>query len=124
MCAKYCCDSKAYQSYYLNQVGNGGLYFSGLSFQSGYGLGSIFTSPAKSIMPLVKLGSKAISKQAWKGDLGFASDVLTGKNAKQAAVDRARAASSTLLRQAANRKRKAPARLQKKRRKRSSDIFS
>ena len=124
MRAKYCCDSKAYQSYYLNQVGNGGLYFSGAPFQRGYGLGSIFTSLAKSIMPLVKSGAKAIGKQALKGGLGFASDVLAGKNAKQAAVDRARAASSTLLRQAANRKRKAPARLQKKRRKRSSDIFS
>ena len=75
-------------------------------------------------MPLVKSGAKAIGKQALKGGLGFASDVLAGKNAKQAAVDRARATSSTLLRQAANRKRKAPARLQKKRRKRSSDIFS
>ena len=75
-------------------------------------------------MPLVKSGVKAISKQALKGGLGFASDVLAGKNAKQAAVDSAQAASSTLLRQAANRKRKAPVRLQKKQRKRSSDIFS
>ena len=73
-------------------------------------------------MPLIKSGAKAIGKQALKGGLGFASDVLAGKDAKQAAVDRARSAGSTLLRQAA--KRKPTSRVQKKRRKRSSDIFS
>ena len=124
MRATYCCDSKAYERYYLTQVGNGGPYFSGAPFQRGYGLGSIFGSIAKSIMPLIKSGAKAIGKQALKGGLGFASDVLAGKDAKQAAVDRARSAGSTLLRQAAKRKRKPTSRVQKKRRKRSSDIFS
>ena len=75
-------------------------------------------------MPLIKSGAKAIGKQALKGDLGFASDVLAGKEAKQAAVDRARSAGSTLLRQAAKQKQKPTSRVQKKRRKRSSDIFS
>ena len=121
MRATYCCDSKAYERYYLTQVGNGGPYFSGAPFQRGYGLGSIFGSIAKSIMPLIKSGAKAVGT---KGGLGFASDVLAGKDAKQAAVDRARSAGSTLLRQAAKRKRKPTSRVQKKRRKRSSDIFS
>ena len=62
MHVKYCCDSKAYQSYYLNQIGHGGPYFSGAPFQNGYGLGGIFSSLAKSIMPLIKSGAKAIGK--------------------------------------------------------------
>ena len=70
-------------------------------------------------MPLIKSGAKAIGKQALKGGLGFASDVLAGKNAKEAAVERAKMAGSSLLRQAAGRKRKAPGRVQKKRRKRT-----
>ena len=98
MRATYCCDSKAYESYYLTQVGNGGSYFSGAPFQRGYGLGSIFGSIAKLIMPLIKSGAKAIGKLALKGGLGFALDVLAGKDAKQAAVDRAWSAGSTLLR--------------------------
>ena len=106
MCATYCCDSKAYEHYYLTQVGNDSLYFIEAPFQRGYGLGSIFGSIAKLIMPLMKSGVKAIGKQALKGGLGFASDVLAGKDAKQAAVDRAQAAGSILLRQAAKRKRK------------------
>ena len=97
MQATYCCDSKAYERYYLTQVGNGSAYFSGAPFQRGYGLGSIFGSIAKLIMPLIKLGVKVIAKQALKGGLGFASDVLAGKDAKQAAVDRAQSAGWTLL---------------------------
>ena len=69
-------------------------------------------------------GVKAIGKQVLKGSLGFTSDVLAGKHAKQAAVDHARSAGATLLRQAAKRKHKPTWRVQKKRRKRSSDIFN
>ena len=124
MCATYCCDSKAYERYYLTQVGNSSPYFNGAPFQRGYGLGSIFGSIAKSIMPLIKSGAKVIRKQALKGGLGFTSDVLAGKDVKEAAVDRARSAGSILLRQTAKRKRKPTSRVQKKRCKRSSDIFS
>ena len=114
MHVKYCCDSKAYQSYYPNQIGHGGPYFSSAHFQNGYSLGEIFSSLAKSIMPLIKSGAKATGKQALKGGLGFASDVLAGKDAKKAAVEHAKMAGSSLLRQAAGCKRKAPVRVQKK----------
>ena len=124
MHVKYCCDSKAYQSYYLNQIEHGGPYFSGAPFQNGYDFGGVFPSLAKSIMLLIKSGAKAIGKQALKGGLGFASDVLAGKNMKEAAVERAKMADSSLLQQAAGRKCKAPVRVQKKRRKQTNDIFS
>ena len=75
-------------------------------------------------MPLIKSGAKAVGKQALKGGLGFASDVLAVKNAKEAAVERAKMAGFSLLQQAAGRKHKAPVRVQKKRRKRTNDIFS
>ena len=104
MRAKYCCDSQAYQNYYLNQVGHG--YFNGARYQQGYGLGNIFSSIAKTVLPLVKNGSKAIGKQVLRSGVGFASDVLSGKNVKQAAIDRAKATGSNLLKAAA-RKRKA-----------------
>ena len=54
MRVKYCCDAKAYENYYLSQVGHGMPYFAGARVQQGYGLGNLFSSIAKSILPLVK----------------------------------------------------------------------
>ena len=58
MRVKYCCDAKAYENYYLSQVGHGMPYFSGARIQQGYGLGNLFSSIAKSVLPLVKSGAK------------------------------------------------------------------
>ena len=136
----YCCDGRAYEKYYLSQVGHGMPYFSGASYQRGYGLGSIFSSIAKSVLPLIKSGAKAVGKEALKSGMAFASDVVAGKNVKQAAIDRAKSAGSNLFQAAkqkarsnlfrdprvapVKRKKKNPARVQKKKRKKHNDIFS
>ena len=121
MRAKYCCDSQAYQNYYLNQVGHG--YFNDARYQQGYGLGNIFNSIAKTVLPLVKSGSKAIGKQVLRSGIGFASDVLSGK---QAAIDRAKAAGSNLLKAAARKRKARPqkTRVEKRRCKKHYDIFN
>ena len=62
MRAKYCYNFQTYQNYYLNQVGHGLPYSSGARYQQGYALGNIFSSMAKTVLPLVKSGSKAIGK--------------------------------------------------------------
>ena len=95
--------------------------------QQGYGLGNLFISIAKSVLPLVKKGAKTLGKQVLQSGVEFASNVLHGKNAKQAAIDQARAAGSNLLQAAQQKigKRKAaPRKVQKKKRKRHHDIFS
>ena len=61
----YCCNSASYEKYYLEQVGHCQC-FSGAAFQRGYGLGNIFASLGKLILPLVKSGAKTIGKQALK----------------------------------------------------------
>ena len=58
MRVKYCCDAKAYENYYLSQVGHGMPYFAGSRVQQGYGLGNLFNSIAKSVLPLVKKVTK------------------------------------------------------------------
>ena len=104
----YCCNSASYEKYSLDQVDHG-QYFSGAVFQRGYGLGNIFASLEKAILPLVKSGAKAIGKQVLKSGIAFASDVLARKNVKQAAIQCTKQAGSTLLQQAtAPKKRKAP----------------
>ena len=60
-------------------------YFVGARVQQGYGLGNLFSSIAKSVLPLVKKGAKILEKQVLQSGVEFASDVLHGKNAKQAA---------------------------------------
>ena len=116
----YCCDGKAYESYYLNQVGSG--VYRGTQYQRGYGLGNIFSSIGKSILPLIKSGAKALGEQTLHSGVTFGSDILNGQNAKQAAVRRAKEVGSNLLQRAV--KRNIPQkRLQKKRRKRNNDIF-
>ena len=121
MHAKYCCDVKAYENYYLSQVGHGMPYFSGARIQQGYGLGNLFSSIAKSVLLLVKSGAKAVGKQVLQSGVDFASDVLNGKNAKQAAIDREKSAGSNLLRAA---KRKAKPKKYKRKSARNTTTFS
>jgi len=102
-----CCNNEAYENYYLNQVGNG--EFLGAANQQGYGLGNIFGAISRAISPLVKNGAKIIGKQALTNGIGLALDVLEGKNIRQAAIDRAKAAGSNLLQQAVAPKRKSSA---------------
>ena len=124
MRVKYCCDAKAYENYYLSQVGHGMPYFSGARVQQGYGLGNLFSSIAKSVLPLVEKGAKTLGKQVLQSGVNFASDVLQGKNVKQSAIDQAKAAGMNLL-QAPQRKQKAaPRKVQKKIHKKNHDIFT
>ena len=78
MRAKYCCDAKAYKQYYLNQVGNGMPYFSGARYQQGYGLKNIFSSIAKTVLSLVKIGANNNGKQVLHSGIGLALNVLSG----------------------------------------------
>ena len=63
MQVKYCCDGKAQENNYLSQVGHRMPYFAGARVQQGYGLGNLFSSIAKSVLPLVKKGAKTLGKQ-------------------------------------------------------------
>ena len=124
MRAKYCCDVKAHENYYLHQVGHGMPYFSGAAYQKGYGLGGIFSSIAKSVLPLIKSEAKAVGKQVLRSGVGFASDLLRGEDVKQAAINRARAAGTNLLDSAVRKRKNFPSKkVKKKRRKQHNDIF-
>ena len=83
-----------YTRYYLEQEGRGVPVFRGSPWQmghgqKGHGLGALFRSVARSAMPLVKRGAKALGNIALNTGANFSSDVLAGKNVKQAAKARA-----------------------------------
>ena len=56
--------------------------------QMGYGLGGLFRSVARAVMPMVKSGAKALGNIALKSGANFVGDVLAGKNVKEAAKAR------------------------------------
>ena len=78
MWVRYCCNPDIYQMCYLDQVGNVA-YSAGFQRQRGYGIGSIFGSIGKAVLPLLKKGAKTVGKQVLKSSLGFAFNVLQGK---------------------------------------------
>jgi len=93
-------DAKAYEHCYVNQAGNGMPLFAGAQQQKGDGLGGVLASIGRAVMPLFKSGSSAIGREAVRSGMQFASDILEGRNVKQAAVRRAKQAGSNLLKRA------------------------
>jgi len=98
--ASCCCDAKGYEDYYVKQAGNGMPFFAGAQQQKGYSLGGVLASIGRAVMPLFKSGARSFGREALRSGMQFASDVLEGQNVKQAAVRRAKQASSNLLKRA------------------------
>ena len=82
--------SNAYVRYYLDQQGRDMTVFRGSPWQighgqMGHGLGGLFRSVARAVMPMVKSGAKALGNIALKSGANLVGDVLAGKNVKEAA---------------------------------------
>lgn len=100
--------------------------FSGVRYQKGYGLGSIFRSLARVALPLLK-------KPALRAGLGLASDLMSGKNVKRSLKHRAVGAVGEVVdgavrrgtRRGNKRKRATGKRVvRRKRQRRHADVFS
>ena len=69
----------------------------------GYGLGGLFRSVARTVMPMVKSGAKALGNIALNSGANFIGDVLAGKNVKEAAKARTREAADATKQKAVQR---------------------
>jgi hypothetical protein len=103
-----------YVNYYLEQqrgrgmpVFHGSAWQAGYGNQTGYGLGGLFRSLSRKALPflkkgiraavpLAKRGAKMLGDVAMQSGSDFLSDVLTGKNIKEAAKARALEAAGTV----------------------------
>ena len=121
----HCCEKelKMFEDYYVQQAGSGLPVFHGSSFQKGYGLGSIFRSFGRAVLPLLKSGAKAVGKEAIKSGTQLLGDILEGDNVKRAAAKRAKKAGKNLLRSAVKHFSDTPPGKRKKATKRKRDIF-
>lgn len=82
------------------QTGDG---FHGMQFQRGAGLGAIFRSIFRTLMPLAKSAGKAIGRQALETGASIASDVVAGESARESVEKHGRTGAANLLRKAAKR---------------------
>ena len=99
-----------YVNYYLNQQqqGHGMSVFRGSPWQIGhgqvgFGLGGLFRSVARAVMPMIKGGANALGNIALNSGANFVGDVLAGKNAKEAAKARIREAADVAKEEAIQR---------------------
>lgn len=98
----YQCPTHIFEEFYTQQAGNGLSYYKGVPLQRGSGLGGIFKSFYRMILPLFKSGAKAVGKQALRSGVDIANDVLQGKEIKAATKERAKEASKLLTSKAAD----------------------
>ena len=74
-----------------------GAGFSGTPYQRGAGLGSLFRSLFRAILPIAKTAGKAIGKRALSAGAEIATDLVAGKNFKQSLEQHGKEATSDLL---------------------------
>ena len=92
-----------YDDYYLHQSGGGvGPIFYGKRFQTGSGLGAVFSSLARSVIPILKSGGKTLLKEGLRSGLDVLGDVVSGSDINSSVKRRARQSGQRLLTQAAN----------------------
>lgn len=97
-----------FKTYYLDQAGGSYTYFRGAARQRGYGLGGVFKSMFKYLIPLfrthalpvLKKGAEVVGTEAIKAASNIATDTIKGRNIKDAFQDHSSSAIENLSNQA------------------------
>jgi len=95
----------ALDSYYQDQASSP--YYSGALYQRGHGIGGIFGSLFRSLVPLMrntvapalKQGAKAVAREAVRASAGVASDVLDGQTLEDSIRRRGKQSTGRLVKQ-------------------------
>ena len=91
--------SEYYKNYYIEQAQQKGgslPAFRGATIQQGYGLGSILKGLYRWAVPHLSSGMKAVGREALKGGLNVAQDVLEGQDLKDSTLKRVNEAGKRL----------------------------
>lgn len=81
------------------QSGDG---FVGFPYQRGAGLGNVFRSIFRALLPIAKSAGKTIGREALSAGAQIASDVVAGENVADSFKSRSREAGARLLRKGAD----------------------
>ena len=93
-----------WDDYYMAQAkqsGHGLAAFHGVPYQRGAGIGSLFRSLFRLIVPIGKAAAKAIGKEALTAGANIAGDVVKGRSLKASAAEHGKAAAANLAQKAA-----------------------
>ena len=82
-----------YDDYYMQQIGSGLPVFKGSRYQKGMGLGSMFRSFFRCILPVfkthalpaIKSGAKAVGSEAVRSVANIATDAINGQDIEESA---------------------------------------
>ena len=85
---------------WIHHIQRGG-GFIGVPYQRGAGLGSVFRSLFRAILPIAKTAGRAVGKRALKAGAEIASDLVSGRDLKSTLKERSSTATADLLNQAA-----------------------
>ena len=86
-----------YKKYYEQQIGGNMDVFQGSTVQRGRGIGKFLKAALKATAPLLKTGAKTVGRELMSTGVGLAKDALAGRDMKQAAEERFKAAGSNAL---------------------------
>jgi hypothetical protein len=97
-----------FKTYYLDQAGGNYSYFKGAARQRGYGLGGMFKSMFKYLIPLfrthalpvIKKGAEIVGTEAVKAASNIATDTIKGRNIRDAFQEHSTSAIDNLSNQA------------------------
>lgn len=125
--------------YYIAQATGQLPHFAGPTFQRGHGLGGLFGSLVRTVVPflkgtvapLVKQGAKVVGREVARSGAGMLTDIASGADPKAAFETRGKQMGQRLVKKGARKleslagtKRKRPKSIKGAKRKRHQDIFS
>lgn len=88
-----------FESYYVNQAGNGLPGFHGVKWQRGHGF---FGRLLQMVLPVIKRALPVVGKQALSTGISLGKDILAGENVKSSFKNRLKEAGNNLLTEAEN----------------------
>lgn len=99
MSVPYNLDSSAnyINDYYNQQVGGSLSAFRGATIQQGSGIGGIFSSLMRGVVPMLKRGAKVAGQQLLNTGLNIANDMIDGENFADAAKSNMKSGGKQLL---------------------------
>lgn len=81
--------AKHIEDYYLSQAGSGaGQFYAGSANQKGYGIGGFLGGLFRTIMPFLRSGAKAVSREALRAGSHILADAASGEQPLSVSVKR------------------------------------
>lgn len=91
-------NSVNWKAFFASQsIQYGGAYYVGVPYQRGYGIGSVFKSLYRFLLPITEQIGKEIGKEGFATSVRFLNDIIQGQSPKEALVTESKEGLKNLL---------------------------